>query len=192
MGRVDRPLRRLKWLCRRHRPDGPDWFRPNQPSIQPTKPSRPDQPDQRDRARPDRPSDSNTHLGPTPLPPPPTSTRSNPTTPPHTHRALKTNVKGSRARRRGECVGRCVEERRVGWPGTSPRVGDSPPGQRDPPGSLRVSPRAPWLTPPGPRARREPPPKEGEEKIKGECGDRGKEFVGRGREQWGGRVLHPG
>ena len=39
------------------------------------------------------------------------------------------------------------------WPGISPRVGDSPPGHWDPPGSpcFRVLPGAPWLTPPGKR-----------------------------------------
>ena len=54
--------------------------------------------------------------------------------------------------------GRC-EAKSVGWPGISPRVGDSPPGLWDPPGSplIRVLPGAPWLTPLGKRPRRSLP-----------------------------------
>ena len=44
----------------------------------------------------------------------------------------------------GEEKGKCE-----GWLGISPRVGDSPPGLWDPPGSplIRVLPGAPWLIP---------------------------------------------
>ena len=54
-------------------------------------------------------------------------------------------------------------------PGISPRVGNSPPGHWDSPGSpfFRVLPGAPWLTPPAPRGSQEVPHKAGKSRPSG-------------------------